>query len=202
MPMHHDIKPFIMTFSGQKFKLPQPDPGSIKLIDIAHALSQIARFGAHTAHRDRTWNNDAPILLSVAEHSVRVMECLELVGCNSATVRAGLLHDASEAYLGDMPAPFKLLMPDYCELERNLQFQIYEAFGVDWSEVDDELLHHFDGLDCMREARQYMGNISEWPEYPKFYEALQSIPPIRPLEPYEAKEQFLNAAQEFGLNAE
>ena len=106
----------IRTYTGKVFDLKILDPDSICIEDIAHALSFVPRFGGHLKQ-----------LYSVAQHSI---EAVFLVPDEHKL--AALLHDASEAYIGDMPSPFKKLMPDYKELENNLMIVIAEKFGFQY----------------------------------------------------------------------
>lgn len=85
------MDPYITTIHGKKIDLISPSPSDIDIYDIAHALSMVCRFGGHTRHH-----------YSVAQHSVYVSK---LVPPSLALV--GLLHDAAEAYLGDMVSPLK-----------------------------------------------------------------------------------------------
>jgi 5'-deoxynucleotidase YfbR-like HD superfamily hydrolase len=104
----------IRTFSGEYINIIDPDPASIHIEDIAHALAQAPRFGGHLKH-----------FYSVAQHSLRV--------CRDAPMDyklEALLHDAAEAYLTDMPAPIKALMPQYRQLESGLMRAIAEKFGL------------------------------------------------------------------------
>jgi len=82
----------IRTYSGLLIDLLNPDPKLIMLGDIAHSLSLINRFGGHT-----------PQPYSVAEHSILVASSYD----DPKDYRTALLHDASEAYLGDMVGPLK-----------------------------------------------------------------------------------------------
>lgn len=87
------------------------------IADIAHSLSMLCRFNGHCNR-----------FFSVAEHSImvaRIMEYEEL-----GDPREGLLHDAVEAYLSDVPAPFKSSLPDWRALEKRLDFQFRERFGL------------------------------------------------------------------------
>lgn len=106
----------IRTYTGKVFDLKILDPNSICIEDIAHGLSHTPRFGGHLKQ-----------FVTVAQHSVDV--CYNVSPENRL---AGLLHDASEAYIGDMPAPFKKLMPDYKRLESNLMKVIAEKFGFEY----------------------------------------------------------------------
>ena len=106
----------ITTFSDVLFWPLLPNPDDIRIADIAHALSQQCRFAGHT----RTF-------YSVAEHSVRVSQL-----CRPEDALWGLLHDASEAFLTDVPAPLKELpqFEAYRAAERRLQRTIATRFGV------------------------------------------------------------------------
>lgn len=105
---------YIETISGQKVYMPNPDPDSIRIGDIAHALSFMARFAGHTRY-----------FYSVAEHSINVASIVPPEHQLQA-----LLHDATEAYLCDIPTPFKRMIPEYQALEENLWAAISEKFGV------------------------------------------------------------------------
>lgn len=103
----------IRTFTGKVFDLKILDPESICIEDIAHALSNTARFGGHLKE-----------FYSVAQHSVHMAQ----MASENFKLEA-LLHDASEAYLGDMPSPFKRIMPEYKEYENKLMQVIADKFG-------------------------------------------------------------------------
>lgn len=104
-------------------------PDDILLEDIAHALSNLTRFAGH---------GNGPY--SVARHSVRVSDEVEARGGSPAAVRWGLLHDATEAYLADVPAPVKRSLPGYTHAERRLAETVREAFDLDLSSEDDRLV--------------------------------------------------------------
>src|SRR5665647_1805094 len=106
----------ITTLSGIRFWPLLPNPGDILVEDIAHALAHQCRFGGHASK-----------FYSVAEHSVHVSEL-----CPVQDALWGLLHDASEAYLIDLPRPLKLLpeFAPYREAERQLQRAVAARFGL------------------------------------------------------------------------
>ncbi len=113
-----------MTASGVMFYPLEPRLEDIKLDDIAHGLAATNRFNGHTK-----WP------YSVAQHSVLVSQ--EMQWCSNS-VRLGifgLLHDASEAYLCDLPRPIKRLptCADYRDAESRLQGLIYVRFGL-WND--------------------------------------------------------------------
>ncbi len=104
---------WIETGSGLHYHFLAPQPNEITIEDIALALANKCRFSGHTQ------------FFSVAEHSVCVAYRLP-----SELRLAGLLHDAAEAYLGDIPSPIKKHLPDYKALEAINEYVIAEKFGV------------------------------------------------------------------------
>lgn len=107
---------WIQTYSGRKFFPLAPRAQDIDIDDIAHALSFNCRFNGHC----RTF-------YSVAEHSVRVS-----LAVPREHARWGLLHDAAEAYLTDVPRPAKRHIPQFNQIEDRLLRVIIEHFGLAW----------------------------------------------------------------------
>lgn len=104
---------WIQTFSGRQFWPLDPRPEEIHIEDIAHALSNVCRFNGHVRQ-----------FYSVAEHSVFLALCTPVEHRVAA-----LLHDASEAYLCDLPRPVKRCVVGYAEAEDRLMQCIAEKFG-------------------------------------------------------------------------
>jgi len=121
---------WIQTYTGKAFRPLDPSPGSIDIRDIAHALSLLCRFNGHCLQ-----------YYSVAEHSVRVSQ---LVPAEHALW--GLLHDAAEAYLSDLPRPVKRQVPEFVSFEDDLLRVIMRHFELPWpmpaavKAADDTLL--------------------------------------------------------------
>lgn len=86
----------IITSSGSTVDLLNFTPEMVSLEDIAQSLSLTCRYNGHI-----------PSFYSVAEHSVRVSQWLYSAGHDEDVQLAGLLHDAAEAYVGDMVRPLK-----------------------------------------------------------------------------------------------
>lgn len=104
------------TVSGKEINLLNPCEDDIDIFDIAQALSNICRFGGHLNQ-----------FYSVAQHSVLVMAIVE--PWNADLALEALLHDATEAYLGDVISPLKhLLGASYKTLEANFETVIAQKF--------------------------------------------------------------------------
>lgn len=116
----------IRTYTGRFVNVFQPTPQMICIEDIAHSLSNQCRFGGHLAQ-----------FYSVAQHSIN---CAGLV--SSAHAKAALLHDASEAYLMDIPSPIKAKMPEYKKIEQDLMMVIAQALGFTYPLSDE--VHRID----------------------------------------------------------
>lgn len=125
----------IRLFSGAYLDLVDPDPWAISLRDISHPLSNICRFGGQC---DRFY--------SVAEHSVACMERARDEGLSREVQLACLMHDAAEAFVGDVVKPLKnLIAPLYEPIERGIEDAIATAFGVDFESTFD----HWKRIDRM-----------------------------------------------------
>lgn len=105
---------WMQTYSGLQFYPLDPRPQDVRSVDIAHSLSLICRYGGHV---DRFY--------SVAEHCVLMSRAVAPEHALWA-----LLHDATEAYVGDMVRPLKHHMPDYCEAEAGVWAAIATSYRV------------------------------------------------------------------------
>lgn len=126
------------TFTGLRFCYYDPQPQSVSLQDIAHHLSLLCRWGGACSQ-----------FYSVAQHSVLVSHL-----CPPALARWGLLHDAAEAYFGDLQGGIKLMLPEYKEMEVRAMQVIAERFGLPWPQPPQ--LKQFDLLALALEARDLM----------------------------------------------
>ena len=109
-------EPWIHVFSGGPVDLGAPKEDQIHLPDIAWALAHLCRFVGHTKR-----------FYSVAEHSVHTSKMVP-----KEEALRGLLHDAAEAYVGDMSAPLKHLpeLSGYRRVEERVQKVIEARFGI------------------------------------------------------------------------
>ena len=122
------MKPTICLRSGIQFDFENPKPEMIKLSDIVHTLPYIVRFGAH-----------GEPTVTVGVHTILVYELLLEMGVSKELYIQGLLHDATETYVGDVPAPLKMLLPDYKKIEKRVAGVISEALGVDIVNLPSEV---------------------------------------------------------------
>ncbi len=106
----------IRTHTGKYVNVFETTPEMIDIVDIAHALAMNSRFGGHL-----------PQHYSIAQHSYA---CSLIVPAKDRL--AALMHDASEAYLLDMPKPIKNRMPEYCGIEDKLMSVIAIKFGFEY----------------------------------------------------------------------
>lgn len=109
---------WMQTFSGRQFWPMAPREDEVHIEDIAHALSMQCRYAGHCIR-----------FYSVAEHSV-LMAWWLYRHAGPQTALAGLLHDASEAYLVDVPRPVKPYLAGYKEAEARVQGVIMRRFGL------------------------------------------------------------------------
>ncbi|WP_293031788.1 hypothetical protein [Natronococcus sp.] len=124
----------IDTRTGETITPLAPEPERIELADVAHALSNLSRFAGQ-----------GKCFYSVARHSVHVSLEVGARGGSRAARRWGLLHDASEAYLSDVPAPVKRSLPGYTSAERRLQAAVRDAVGLELTAEDERLVDAADG---------------------------------------------------------
>lgn len=164
-------EPWIQTYSGRKFNPLRPYPDAIVIQDIAHSLSMQCRFSGHVKK-----------FYSVAQHCVLVSYI-----CDSADALWGLLHDASEAYLVDIPAPLKHSgkFEAYREAEKVMMSAICQRFGL--SQTEPNSVKKADKVLLATEARDLMG-----PLHPEWRQPEDPLPfLVDPLPQQEAKNMFM-----------
>lgn len=144
----------IKTASGHYIDLEKPDPSHIDIHSIAQSISRICRFGGHTRR-----------FYSVAEHCCCCEILAEEERLSTSIRRSILMHDAAEAYLGDLVRPLKRLVGDvYERLELAFDRAIERRFDVDLtSEATRWFIKRFDYIVLKQEKRFFWpDDNSEW----------------------------------------
>lgn len=129
--------PIISTYTGKQVDLLNPNPDDICIEDIAHHLALMNRFNGSTSRP-----------YSVGAHSVYIARHL----VSPELAFQALMHDADEAYLGDVVKPLKESLPEYKEIELNFWHVIADKYGLP-RELDDRV-HAADKLACQIENKQ------------------------------------------------
>lgn len=158
---------YINTRSGSEI------PCDISIYSLATSLSKVCRYAGRIEE-----------FYSVAEHSVILAKMVyNLTGCRSQALTA-LLHDGSEARLGDVTRDIKSEIEGYKYLEDQLTNKINEYYGV---APMDEFIHHLDYNIVYDEA---LVLFEEFPEWATKYEPIGAKVEI--LTHREAKDAFLS----------
>jgi len=167
----------ILTYSGIYFDPIAPDPSLIRIEDIAHALSNTARFNGHTH-----------TFYSVAEHCCWVSDWVPVEHRLTA-----LMHDATEAYISDITRPIKPALIGYKEIEERLWQAIAARFNL--PQELPECVHHADRILLATERRDLMNEqILPWPRI----EGIAPIPTvIKPMRQTTAKAVFLGLFDQY-----
>ena len=163
---------WIQTYTGRAIWPHCPDEkDAISIQDIGHALSMKCRFQGHCKY-----------FYSVAQHCCIVSDLLIEYGF----ALQGLLHDANEAYLPDVPAPIKELISGWHEIEYNIQRQIEDKYQTGPTMID--LVKCYDLIALATERRDLMNPA------PYRWHHIEGITPlaekIRPWTPEKARDEF------------
>jgi len=144
----------MITHSGRRIDLPSPQRGQVHIGDVAVQLSRIPRFVGATLE---PWN--------VAAHSLHCSALAEADGASLQAQLAALLHDAHEAYMGDIPSPFKqAVMAEACSMwcplklaEDKLQVAVLHQLGsLDCYEANRAAVKHWDLVSLATERKYLM----------------------------------------------
>lgn len=162
----------ILLLSGEFYDYESPHLNKWTIEDVALGLSNICRYAGQVEDH-----------FSVAQHSVYVSHCIE-----PEFALEGLLHDATEAFLTDIPTPLKRILPDYKRLEQLHEAYVMAHFGLPYPMREE--VHVADRRVFAAEVRDLRSHhVEHYAEY------LQGIEPfewfIDPWMPWEAERMFL-----------
>ncbi len=165
--------PWFQTFSGRKFDPRRATGADVNIEDIAHSHGNYCRFGGHTKH-----------FYSVAQHVCLVHDHMPK---DDVVLRLqALLHDATEAYLGDVVKPLKLLLNDYTVFEKRLEGVIMRRYGL-----PHQLRPEIKLADLMALATEKRDLMKNGPVWPGLHQVPTWAERITPWAPAVAKEEFL-----------
>ncbi len=173
------------TFSGCHLRPLEPRTSDIVLADIAHGLSMECRFG-----------RQCRVFYSVAQHCCMVHDILARNG-GSALRRAGLMHDAAEAYIGDLPHPIKAVpeLAAYREMERRIMNAVKAKFCLAICQDVWTAVKVVDLSMCRTEAVALMKRGVEW----DWGEVVAADVAIEPWSPEMAEVEFRVRAAALGI---
>lgn len=155
---------YYITHSGKRIDLKNISPKDICLTDIAHHLTKICRYGGAL---------DLDKHYSVAQHSVILAKYAKDSGYGVDIQRRALIHDATEAYLGDIVAGLKPLLPDYQYYETYLDYMICEKYNIHHDLLIDGIVKELDTRIVLDEGSTFM------PQY--YNDFQQQLPDHKPL---------------------
>jgi hypothetical protein len=160
----------IQTLSGKQFSLFDPTPEMVDIRDIAAGLSNKGHFSGLT-----------PTFFSIAQHCVMVCDEFSFLGPHDddpGLKLLALLHDAAEAYVGDMIKPLKVRIPQFSSIEENIMKAICARYGLDYS-----------SLHLIKPSDLFIQEV----EYNAFYRGGR----IRSMDPEQSKKVFLDRFNEY-----
>lgn len=163
---------WMQTHSGLRFYPENVSASQFCIEDIAHALSNLCRFGGHSKK-----------FYSVAQHSVLVADIVQANGGTIDQELWALMHDATEAYMVDVPTPVKVILKGYREKENEVQHAIQLAFKLPRLRMNKlpAIIKDADSIALVTEATQLVtGDVKEWEAY-KLHEPFPvKLPSLNP----------------------
>lgn len=165
----------IKVYSGKLVDIANPESAQVDISDIAHSLANLGR-----------WTGHAESQISVGQHSIIGSILAEIIYPDVKWLpHAFALHDAAEAYVGDMSSPLKALFPEFAALENRWHRKIEDTFmvalGTQWEKVVDNRM-------MATENGYYMTPSDDWVpsqpafEFEEFLSAVRSNAVLRHME--------------------
>lgn len=178
---------WIETFDGGCFDFDNPESSTVRITDIAVSLSRASRFNGHTLFN-----------YSVAQHCVLMEKALrkERPECTPLERLHLIIHDASEAYMGDMcrPLKYKEGMEEFRRIEDIVQNTILDKLDIPYPTVEEmKLVKEYDDRMLKTEAMALMCRLRDWK---KVFE-METLPVrVKPWKEKKAHRSFLRVYQE------
>jgi len=156
----------IQTSVGEFFDFLKPEEYQPTIFEIGYALSNLCRFTGHVGQ-----------FYSVAQHSVIVSLIVP-----PQFAYEGLMHDCAEAFIGDMSAPLKRLMPQYEEMEKAIEMAIFPKLGLTYPSPIE--VKRADLVALATEHRDLFARRFPWTEISGIDPIAEKISPLPPKEAY------------------
>lgn len=155
-----------ITHGNRLIDFANPKNSDIHIDDIIHHLSMIPRFGGKL-----------DVHYSVLDHSVFAATIAKtLIKMEDEAVFAVLMHDAQEAYLGDVPTPLKRLLPDYKAIEHAFEAVIRTKFKINTSPEVETLVKTADLLALKAEKQAFFDTLPVHEQHWRFLNKLPLVP--------------------------
>lgn len=147
---------YLMTYTGKNFDLVDIENNEVDILDIAHALSRVSRYGGHLE-----------MSYTVAMHSIGCFMLAEGLGLSKIVQLYSLVHDFSEGYVIDLPKPLKNMLPQYVEIEDRVMETIIDKLNLPpITEEEWELVKKIDNTMLYLEFE----HLAKRSDYPKDYD--------------------------------
>ena len=159
---------FIRTYTGGKVYFFNPERSDIDPLDIFHPLALLCRF-----------NGASRVAYSIAQHSVLVADEVFKETNDKSLAFSGLCHDFSEAFISDVPSPFKQFFDGFKEMEVRMEEWLSKKFGFQYP--FDPIIKHHDLRSLSTEMRDLMV-VADNKDLPKPYpELISAVSIVRTL---------------------
>lgn len=155
---------YYITNSGRRIYLSNISVDDICIRDIAHHLTKICRYGGALPLNYH---------YSVAQHSILLTTYAREKGFNEEIQKALLMHDATEAYLGDIVSGLKSLLPDYINIELKIKLLIAKKYSICVSPNTEKIIKELDTRILLDEAMAFVPS-----HYKHFTEQLHNLKPL------------------------
>lgn len=152
----------IQTSEGAFFDFLKPSEYTPTIFEVGYALSNLCRFTGHVGQ-----------FYSVAQHSVLVSRIVP-----PRLAYEGLMHDCAEAFIGDMSAPLKRLLPQYKEIERRVEMAIFPRLGLTYPSPIE--VKRADLVALATEQRDLFVKQRQWSELSGIEPVAERIQPLPP----------------------
>lgn len=173
------MRPWMQTFSGQRFDVLNPQAKDVRIEDIAHGLAYTCRYGGASKR-----------YYSVAEHCVIMSRYMP----GARHLKQALLHDSAEAYIGDLIRPVKH-QPElaiFRKIEAKIEVQVFKRFEIKPTAESSKAVKQTDNRILIDEITQLMADPQMYLSTPMFKGLKPLGVTLRCWEPSLAEHMFLS----------